>query len=84
MSVCFIENKKSLCLSIQKTTSSKVLMTPSQWFICSKSPSTTIIITLIESSSCVSFYPSSNNTPSNPPSRFGNIIKTLTEVKYDD
>ena len=27
---------------------------------------------------------SSNNTPSSPPSHLGNIIKSLTEVKYDD
>ena len=41
-------------------------------------------IVLSKSSIGVSFCPSSHNTQSSPPSHLGNIIKSLTEVKYDD
>ena len=63
----FIENKHILFAYNQQTTSSKLLTMPIQWsieqkdfFMCKKS--------FTESSRFIFFLPSSNNTPSIPPS----------------
>ena len=72
-----------LCAPNQQTTSSKLLMTPCQWVICSKRPSKTKKITLTLSYRGISFLTSSNNTPSSPPYCPGIKIKSLNEVKHN-
>ena len=47
-------------------------------------PSKKTKITLTDSSRGISFHPSSNNTPSSPPSCLGSKIKALPEQKHDD
>ena len=78
MSVCFNEHTKK-CASTQQTTSSKVLMMSRQWGIYRRSPSKSTNITLTETPRGISFCPSSNNTPSSPPSRVGSKMKALPE-----
>ena len=83
MYVCFIKHTK-ICAPTQQTTSFKVLKMSLQYGIGERKENKKRKITLTYTYREISFCPSSNNTPSSPPSCVRSTRKAVPEEKYND
>ena len=81
MSICFIKHQQNV---YGRQTNKQQDAMPFQQGICSRSPSKSMNIKLIEWSRAISISPSSNNIPSSSSYDPGRKIKALPEEKSDD